>query len=121
MNKRPVLVTITGWLYIVVGAVGFAYHFTELKAQHLLQSDVIWVELVRLTAILAGVYILRGHNWARWVALAWIVLHVVISAFHRLSELAIHSLLCVVLAYFLFNRAATRYFRAGTTQPIKKD
>ncbi len=58
---------------------------------------------------------LRGHNWARWLALAWIAFHVVLSAFHALAELAVHSLFCAIMAYFLFRPAANGYFRAGRT------
>lgn len=115
MNKRPVSVTIIGCLYIVMGAVGFVYHFTEFKAQHPFESDVIWVELLRLTAIVCGVYMLRGHNWARWLAIAWIAFHVVLSAFHTLPEFAMHSLFLAILAYFLFRPTATRYFAARGT------
>lgn len=96
-----------------MGAIGFAYHLTDFQPQHPFQYDVVWVELVRLTAIICGVYMLRGHNWARWLALAWIALHVVVSAFHTLSELAIHSLFCAVIAWLLFRPVATRYFRAS--------
>ncbi len=115
MNERPLSVAIIGCVYIVMGAIGFAYHFNEFKAQHPLQYDIIWVGLLRLIAIVCGVYMLRGHNWARWLALAWIVYHVILSAFHALSELAIHSLFCAILAYFLFRPTATRYFRAART------
>ena len=115
MNKRPLSVTIIGCVYIVMGVIGFAYHFTEFKAQHPFQYDIIWVELLRLIAIVCGVYMLRGHNWARWLALAWIAYHVILSAFHMLSELAIHILFCAILAYFLFHPTATRYFRAAST------
>jgi len=113
MNRRPLSVTIIGYVYIVIGAVGFAYHFTEFKAPF--QYDFVWVELVRLIAIVCGVYMLRGHNWARWLALVWIAFHVVLSAFHTLPELAIHSLFCATLAYFLFRPTATSYFRAVRT------
>jgi hypothetical protein len=109
MNKRPLSVTIIGCVYIVMGTIGFVYHFIEFKAQH---PDIIWIELLRLIAIVCGVYMLRGHNWARWLALGWIAYHVILSAFHTLSELAIHSLVCAILAYSLFRPAATRYFRA---------
>ncbi len=115
MNKRPLSVTIIGCLYIVIGAIGFAYHFTEFKAQHPFQDDFVWIELLRLIAIVCGVYMLRGHNWARWLALAWIAYHVVLSAFHTLSELAIHSLFCAILAYFLLRPTAARYFRGERT------
>ena len=117
MNKRPISVTIIGWLYIATGAIASAYHFADFKAQHPFQSDIIWVELVSLIAIVSGVYLLRGHNWARWLALAWIASHVILSAFHSLFELAIHGLLCAVCAYFLFRAHATRYFRGPRTQP----
>jgi hypothetical protein len=90
-----------------MGAIGFAYHFTEFN------SEVIWVELLRLIAIVCGVYILRGHNWARWLALAWIGYHVIPSAFHTLPELAIHSVVLAILAYLLFRRTAAGYFRAA--------
>ena len=96
-----------------MGVAGFAYHFTGLRAHHQFQSDIIWAELLFLIAIVSGVFILRGRNWARWLAIAWMAFHVVLSFFHAFSELAIHSLLCAVLAYFLFRAAASRYFRAS--------
>ncbi len=113
MNKRPLSVTIIGWAYLVMGVAGFAYHFTGLRVQHRFQSDILLVELIFLIAIVSGAYLLRGHNWARWLVIAWMAFHVVLSIFHTISELAIHTLLCAVLTYFLFRAAATRYFRAA--------
>jgi hypothetical protein len=115
MNTRPLSVTIIGWAYLVMGIAGFAYHLTGLRVQHRFQSDILLVELIFIIAIVSGAYILRGHNWARWLAIAWMAFHVVVSIFHTLPELAIHSLLCAILAYFLFRAAATRYFRASET------
>ena len=108
--RRPVSVTILACVYLVVGAVGFAYHFHELLS---LQQDGIWAELTELLAIVSGIFMLRGHDWARWLALAWIVFHVVLSAFHSYRELAVHGLLCATIAWTLFRSQATRYFRKG--------
>jgi hypothetical protein len=58
---------------------------------------------------------LRGHNWARWLALAWIGCHVILSAFHSVFEVAVHGLLFAAIAYFLFRPRATRYFRGAST------
>jgi hypothetical protein len=58
-----------------------------------------------------GIFILRGANWARWLLLAWLCYHVVLSAFHSLSEMIIHGVLCAVIASLLFRRQATGYFR----------
>jgi hypothetical protein len=115
MNTRPLSVTIIGWAYLVMGIAGFAYHLKGLRVQQRFQSDILLVELIFLIAIVSGAYVLRGHNWARWLAIAWMAFHVVVSIFHTLAELAIHSLLCAVLAYFLFRAAATRYFRTSRT------
>ncbi len=111
MNKRPISISIVACVYILTGAIGGAFHLTELKAQPEFPYDIVWVELVSLIAIVAGVYMLRSHNWARWLALAWIAFHVVLSAFRTLPQLAVHGLLCAIFAYFLFRPTATRYFR----------
>jgi hypothetical protein len=111
MAKRPIYVTIIAWVYIVTGAVGFVYHLTGFQARPALAFDAPWIELVRLTAVLCGVYLLFGRNWARWLALAWMAFHVVVSAFHTLPEMAIHAVFLAVLAYLLTRPAAVRYFR----------
>jgi hypothetical protein len=116
MNKRPLSVTLIAWLYIAAGTIGLAYHLKELMPQHPFEYDVLWISLVRLIAIVAGVYMLRRSNWARWLALTWIVFHVILSAFHSWSELVLHSVLCAVFAYFLFRLPADHYFRARATQ-----
>ncbi|RPJ61043.1 MAG: hypothetical protein EHM23_08345 [Acidobacteria bacterium] len=111
MNKRPLAVTIISWLFIVAGAIGLAYHATELTAEGPFDSEVIWVLFVRLLAVAGGVFMLRGYNWARWLLLAWIAYHVILSVFHSLSELVMHTLLLVVIAYFLFRPRVSAYFR----------
>jgi len=117
MNKRPLSVAIISCLFIVAGGVGFAYHLTEFKAGHPFQYDVVWVCLVRLLAILSGVFMLRGRSWARWLLLVWIAFHVILSATHALFEFIVHALLLAVVAYFLFRPQASAYFRATRTKP----
>ena len=124
MNKRPTPITVISWLFVVAGAVGLSYHATEFKAHDPFEYDLVWVCLVRLMAILCGVFMLRGRNWARWLLLVWTAYHVILSAFHSLSAFVIHSLLLVVVAYFLFRRQASAYFRgakAGLAQMAKTD
>jgi uncharacterized membrane protein len=111
MNNRPHAVSVLSWVFIATGVVGLAYHFTGFNAQLPFQYEILWIALVRLLAIVCGVYMLRGRNWARWLTVVWIAYHVVLSAFHTLSELAIHTLLLVVSAYILFRPRATEYFR----------
>lgn len=115
MNKRPISVTVIACAYIATGAIGFVFHFTEFRARDAFRYDVLWIELIRLAAIVCGAFMLRGHNWARWLALAWIGFHVILSYFHTPPELAIHCLFFAVIAWFLFRPDAARYFRADST------
>jgi hypothetical protein len=90
VKTRPVAVTVIGWIFIAAGVVGLAYHATEFKAQRPFENDAVLVCFVRLLAILGGVFMLRGKNWARWLLLVWITYHVILSAFHTVSELVMH-------------------------------
>jgi hypothetical protein len=111
--KPPVSVMILACVYMAVGTIGFAYHFTQLLAS---QPDAIWVELTELLAIVCGAGMLRGYNWARWLAVSWIAAHVILSAFHSVREFAIHGLLCAVIVWLLFRPPAARFFR-GVADP----
>jgi len=114
--KRPWSVTIIGWVFVVTGVLGVGLHANEIRTQHPFQYDAAWALGVSVIAIVCGVYMLRRSDWARWLAVAWLAFHVGVSAFHSRRELTVHSVLLVVLAYFLFRPEARAYFRGGTTE-----
>ena len=116
MTKRPISVTIISLIFAAAGVIGVVFHLTEFNLQQPFQYDLVWVVLIRLMAIVCGVYMLRGSNWARWLTLIWIAYHVILSGFHSLFELAVHSLLFAVFAYFLFRPRASEYFRGARTE-----
>lgn len=107
-NKRPLSVTILACVYILVGTGGFIFHFRESWPPYL---GGIAIESTELLAVLGGVFLLRGQNWARWLVLAWMVFHVILSATDPLPKLAVHVAFCAVIAWILFRPAATQYFR----------
>ena len=111
MNKRPRLVTLIGYVFIAVGIIGFAYHVTEFQTVRPFPYEILGVLLIRLLAIVCGIFVLRGHNWSRWLLVLWILYHTLLSAFHSVSEFSIHGLLLGIVAYFLFRAPASRYFR----------
>jgi hypothetical protein len=116
MKKCPLPVLLISILYLATGAIGLVSHLTQFKPQPSFDSSIVWISLVSLVAIVSGAFILRAANWARWLAMAWIVFHVVLSAFHSRSELFVHSFLCVAIACLLFNPRANLYFRAPAAQ-----
>jgi hypothetical protein len=110
MRKRPLSVTVIGCLFVAAGVVGLAYHASEFRERP--PFEYVLVCFVRLLAIISGVFMLRGSNWARWLLLAWIAYHVILSAFHTLSEFVTHGVLFAVVAYFLLRPRVRAYFRA---------
>ena len=106
--KRPIAVMIVVAVYLLVGIMGFVYHFNELTAGH---GDAVTIELTELLAVVSGVGLMLRRNWARWLALGWVVFHVVISLFHPLRELLIHAALCVLIAWLLFRPGTARWFK----------
>jgi hypothetical protein len=93
-----------------VGTGGFVSHFSEVHARNAFRYDGIWIEVIEVLAIVCGAFMLRGHNWARWLALAWIAFHVGLSTFGAFHEFAIHSLFCAAIAWLLIRPEAVRYF-----------
>ena len=91
-------------LYIAVGLGGFVGHFPR----HWQAEDVL-IEVTELVALTCGVFLLRRKNWARWLALAWMALHVAIS-FPSMNEMAIHLSFLIVIAWALFRPSMRRHF-----------
>lgn len=110
-KKRPWPVIVIAILYLLVGIAGFAFHFSELLARH---SDAYAIEVTELLAAISAVGLLMRKNWARWLALAWIVFHVCISLFHPVQELAIHVAFCLLIAWALFQRESTQWFKTAS-------
>ena len=117
MNKRPLSITIIGWIFIITGSIGLIYHLTELNVQHPLENDTVWVCSVRFLAVLGGVFMLYGFNWARWLLVLWMAFHIVLSAMHSVQQLLVHSLLFAAILFFLFRPRASAYFRARSVEP----
>jgi hypothetical protein len=63
----------------VTGIVGLGRHLADYEATQPFQYDLVWILIVELAAIVCGAFMLRGANWARWLALAWMGFHVVLS------------------------------------------
>ena len=110
MTARPRSITVISWLFMAAATIGLAYHATEFRADRPFQYDVVWVCLVRLLAILGGVFMLRGSNRARWLLVVWMGYHIVLSVLHSPLQLFVHSLLFGVILYLLFRPQASEYF-----------
>ena len=68
VKKRPIAVTLLSLLLIVMGTIGLVYHLREFRSFHPFPLELLLVSILRILAIVSGAYMLRGANWARWLA-----------------------------------------------------
>lgn len=125
MNPRPCSISIISWVFIAYGVAALfsrvlplvdeaaAQHMAELRAQGFIEFGVVW--MMRVLAVVSGVFMLYGFNWARWLLVVWLGYHVILSVFHPPFELIVHGLLFVAGLHFLFRTPATAYFRGAKT------
>src|SRR5215470_8980185 len=115
MKERPLSITIISWFFIIFGSIalisGLLPLFGANAGQLAADFKSHWmVHLSRLAQIVAGLFMLRAHNWARWLMVAWIAFHIVIGALHSLMQFLLHVAIFSVVLFFLFRPRANAYF-----------
>ena len=128
MNTRPRSITVISWIFIAFGIIALLTSLLSLAngtaAQRTADLNARWmIYIIQMLALLCGVFMLYGFNWARWLLVVWLGYHVILGALHSLFELSVHSLLFAVVLYFLFRSPASTYFRGTRVEPsqIPKD
>lgn len=108
--RRSVLAV--GVLFLVLGALdlwrGVAPLIASAPRWHMASDDVM-VLAIGIAAIVGGIYVLRGANWARWLLAVWMALHVAISIGQPRALLA-HVVIFGFVAYLLFSARASTHF-----------
>jgi hypothetical protein len=116
MKNRPLPVIIVSVLFIIAGGVGFAYHLKEFSGPNAKLYELLWIEFVSLIAIVCGFLLLMSINWARWLAIAWLLFHVIISAFHSTTEMILHIVVLLVVVVLLYLPQTSAYFQKKNKQ-----
>ena len=75
-----------------------------------LAGDDMQVLAIGVAALIGGVYVLRGHNWARWLLAAWMAMHVAISVGQPKALIA-HVVIFGCITFLLFRSRATDFFK----------
>jgi hypothetical protein len=92
---------------------GLAPLFASAPRWHMAADDME-VLAIGIAAIVGGVYVLKGRNWARWLLAVWMAFHVAISI-PRPTQLIAHVVIFGAIAFVLFRPATSQYF----TPPAK--
>jgi len=108
MGRIPISVILIAGLYLVSGLVGLAYHAIELGGAP--GYETFWILLLRLLAVIGGIFALRGANWARWLLVAWILYHIILSLNHSITEVLSHIVIFLLTVLALFSKKARAFF-----------
>jgi hypothetical protein len=111
MHKPPLSVLLIGVLFVTLGCLDLYRGLAPLwHGATRLAGDDWLVLIIGVAALVGGVLLILGHNWARWLLVAWMALHVVISVWHPL-QLVMHAVIFGLLTFVLFRGRAAEYFR----------
>lgn len=105
--KSHAAVIVVACLFLLVGIAAGIEQFPHLLAG---QREAVTMEITEAAAILIGVCLLLRQGWARWLAVAWMVFHVVIS-FPDAGKIVVHVVMSGLIAWALFRPESRGWFR----------
>ena len=107
-HPRPFVITILAWLLIAAGTAQFILH--ALRIHRPVQPWDIGILLLELVLVGCGIFLLRGSNWARWFALAWIAFHVGVGFLDSFRRGMIHTIIFLIFTWILFRPEVNAWF-----------
>jgi uncharacterized membrane protein HdeD (DUF308 family) len=121
VEKRPRSIIFISLLFILLGTITLIHAVVELinTTERLTDLKSHWmIYLSAAAAIVGGVFLFKGHNWARWLLVAWMAFHIVVGALHGLVPLLTHVVIFSVILFFLFRRPASSFFSADADEAL---
>ncbi|HET6568084.1 MAG TPA: hypothetical protein VFG50_08970 [Rhodothermales bacterium] len=118
MRRLPPSVFVIGALFLALGVLdvyrGLAPLFRGAGPVRLAGDDTL-VLAIGIAALLSATFLFRARNWARWLLVAWMGLHVALSVLHP-AELLAHLVIFGLMLYVLFRPPAAAFFRRPTAE-----
>lgn len=133
MKKRPLALTVIGWILIVMGIFSMFATSANLKNPKVieymsqsplplsLQYAILALGVMIMT--ISGLGILKGKNWARFLYGGWglfsFLMSVVIGTMQ--ASMIPGLILFLIIAYFLFRSDAHQYFSPSDIDHVSHD
>jgi len=116
MKNRPLPIIIVSALFILTGCVGVVNSIKDFFEPNDKLYQLLWILFVRILAVVCGILLLVRINWARWLAIAWLVYHVVISALNSTTQMIAHMVFLILVSVLLFLPVSSTYFQHKNKQ-----
>ena len=104
VKNRPLTIVVISLLFILLGTITLVHAVVELinTTDRLTDLKSHWmIYLSGIAAIVGGVFLFKGHNWARWLLVAWMLFHIVVGALNGLVPLLTHVVIFSVISSLL--------------------
>ncbi|MGP8253717.1 MAG: hypothetical protein ACLQHF_16935 [Terracidiphilus sp.] len=111
MKTRPSTITLLSFLFIAIGIISTGVRVWQFNVVPPTLPEEVEIYSAGALAVVAGIFLLRAKNWARWLALGWICFHVIVAAFYQPLGLVIHVVFVALLAWFLFRPESQQWFK----------
>jgi hypothetical protein len=111
-RRRPTSMIVVAVIFLALGVLDIARGLAPLfaSAPHWrMATDDFEVLAIGIAAIVGGVYLLKGRNWARWLLALWMAFHVAISV-GQPRQFVAHLLIFGTIAFVLFRPGTSAYF-----------
>jgi hypothetical protein len=111
-HSRPWSVIVVGLIFLALGVLDIARGLAPLFASGphwRMATDDVEVLAIGIAAIVGGIYVIRGANWARWLLAVWMVFHVAISIGQPRQFIA-HLVIFGCIGFLLFRPGASASF-----------
>ena len=114
VRRRTPSILGVGVLFLVLGIMnvwqGVAPPFKSASPPSTESAELL---AIGIAALVGGVFVLRGQNWARWLLAVWMLLHVAISV-GQPGQLLAHLVIFGFVAFLLFRPRARACFTSTT-------
>jgi hypothetical protein len=105
-QRRPWEITFLGCGFVAIGVASGIVHAWHAPINRWL----LLIELVEVWAIIGGVFLILGKNWARWALIVWMAFHIMVGALHSVSMGLSHGVLAAAITYFLLRGHGSNFF-----------
>ncbi|HZT04423.1 MAG TPA: hypothetical protein VFA39_19405 [Steroidobacteraceae bacterium] len=110
-KTRPVFIAVIAAVFVAIGQGDVWRGAGPLASRHLHPTvEDLTILGIGTAALLGGIFVFKGHNWARWLLAVWMALHVAFFI-RQPYVLLVHLAIFTLILAGLFHPAASRYFR----------
>jgi len=122
MNSRPVSITVIAWILIAINAISLVSTLflinspaaQELMAKNPMPLSVQYAMIFAglFVAVVCGIFMLKGANWARLLYVGWNVVAFAVNFITSPGKLLMvpGTIILAVIVFFLFRPNANAFF-----------